>query len=49
MVQNGSINEYLTNSLSCFVSLHSGVLARCPMSTSLERSLARVLVVEKAC
>ena len=49
MVQNGLINAYLTNSLSCFVSFVSGSLAKCPIITSLERSLARVFVVEKAC
>ena len=49
MVQNDFINKYLTNSLSCFVSRVSGSLARYPMSESLERSLARVIVVEKAC
>jgi hypothetical protein len=43
------INRYLTNSLSCFVSFASGSLAKYPIRQSLERSLARGLVVEKAC
>ena len=49
IVQNGLINAYLTNSFSCLVSFVSGSLAKYPMSVSLERSLARVLDVEKAC
>lgn len=49
IVQSDLINEYLTYSLSCFVSFCSGSLAIYPMSVSLERSLARVFVVEKAC
>lgn len=48
-MQSGLINKYQTNSLSFLVSLSSGFLAKCPMIVSLQRSLARVLVVEKAC
>ena len=48
-MQSDLINGYLTNSLSCLVSLFSGSLAKYPMSESLERSFARVFVVEKAC
>lgn len=49
MLQSGLINEYLTNSLSCLVSLFSGSLAKYPISESLQRSFARVFVDEKAC
>ena len=44
-----ALNYSDTYSLSCFVSLFSGSLANIPMSVSLERSLARLVVVEKAC